>query len=81
MGLTFQEESLRLTSISLVVGFGLYIGAVLPTHAVNLMPSQMVLVDRHSDPTRGGFPDRARVRGSARAGVQVRRGVRRRGAC
>ena len=30
-------------SISLVVGFRLYFGAVLPTHAVNLMPSQMAL--------------------------------------
>ena len=43
MNLSFQEKSLWLMSVSLVVGFGFYFVTVLPTDAVDVMPHQVVL--------------------------------------
>jgi hypothetical protein len=41
--LSFQEKSLWLMLLSLLLGFGVYAATVLPAHAVNVMPHQIVL--------------------------------------
>jgi hypothetical protein len=42
MDLSFQEKSLWLMFISLLVGFGLYFVAVLPTDTANVLPQQVI---------------------------------------
>lgn len=43
MNLSFQEKSLWLMFVSLVVFFAFYFGKVLPTDAVSVMPQHVVL--------------------------------------
>jgi hypothetical protein len=43
MSLSFQEKSLWLMFVSLIVAFSFYFATVLPTDAVNVMPHQVVL--------------------------------------
>jgi cytochrome b subunit of formate dehydrogenase len=43
MDLSFQQKSLWLMLVSLVGAFGLYFGAVLPSHALEIQPHQLVL--------------------------------------
>lgn len=43
MGMSFQEKSLWLVFVGLIVAFGFYFATVLPTNAVNVMPHQVVL--------------------------------------
>jgi hypothetical protein len=40
--LSFQEKSLWLMLLSLLLGFGVYAAMVLPAHAANVMPHQIV---------------------------------------
>lgn len=42
MSLSFQEKSLWLMFVSLIAVFGLYFISVLPMHATNVMPHQVV---------------------------------------